>query len=85
MKQHHVDRYHACHLKRLPSTGLHALQDDEHAMHSHEESFVSVLLSAVTGRPESDAEADGVLRTALQLALNAGYLQAQAQVRQPSH
>lgn len=66
--------------KRLPATGLHALQDDALAIHSQEESFVAVLLSAVTGRPESDAEADGVLRSALQLALNAGYFQAQAQV-----
>lgn len=39
-----------------------------------------MLLSAVAGRPESDAEADGVLRRALQLARDAGYVQAQAQV-----
>ena len=54
------------------------LQDD--VLHSQEESFAAVLLSAVAGRPEADAEADGVLRRALQLARDAGYLQAQAQV-----
>ena len=50
------------------------------ALHNQEESFAAVLLSAVAGRPESDAEAEGVLRRALQLARGAGYVQAQAQV-----
>ncbi len=57
-----------------------ALRLQEVAPHSQEESFAAVLLSAVAGRPESDAEADNVLRRALQLARDAGYVQAQAQV-----
>ena len=59
------------------SQGLGVQEDDAH---SQEQSFAAVLLSAVGGRPESDAEAGGVLRRALQLARGAGYLQAQAQV-----
>ena len=50
---------------------------------SQEGSFAAVLLSAITGRPEADAEADAILRRALQLARDAGYLQAQAQVLIP--
>ena len=53
------------------------------ALHSQEESFAAVLLSAITGRAEADAEADAILRRALQLARDAGYLQAQAQVLIP--
>ena len=64
---------------RLPDV-LQGSGAQEGDAHSQEQSFAAVLLSAVGGRPESDAEAGGVLRRALQLARGAGYLQAQAQV-----
>lgn len=68
---------------KLPDI-LQGLGAQESDAHSQEQSFAAVLLSAVGGRPESDAEAGGILRRALQLARGAGYLQAQAQVCVPS-
>lgn len=57
----------------------------EVARSSQEQSFAAVLLSAVGGgRSEPGAEADGVLRRALQLARAAGFLQPQAQVSSPA-
>ena len=62
-----------------------ARSDTEEVRSSQEQSFAAVLLSAVGGgRSESGAEADGVLRRALQLARAAGFLQPQAQVPSPA-
>ena len=56
----------------------------EEARSSREQSFAAVLLSAVGARSEPSAEADCVLRRALQLARAAGFLQPQAQVSSPA-
>ena len=62
-----------------------ARNDTEEARSSQEQSFAAVLLSAVGGgRSEPGAEADAVLRRALQLARAAGFLQPQAQVSSPA-